>query len=222
MVEQIREKISNHRKRIIPGLLVLTLLSGVIVSVLSTPNAQADYYLGCGYGYNASGGGFGYGTGIAYGYGYGNNNNGLFQYGNGNQVCPTAPTTTTTTGGGGGGGGTTTTTSSTTASTTTTTVPTTTTTVKTGPPQRKRLFAKKAHGYARVGRTVRLAITGGGFYGQPKITSNERGTRIGVQHDYGNLLIAKVTVRARSPKGWHTFTIRDADGRLCRVNYLVK
>jgi hypothetical protein len=223
MVEQIQQTISHHRRRIIPGLLVLSLLSGVIVSVLSTPNAQADYYVGCGYGYNSSIGGFGYGTGIGHGYGYGANNDGVFQYGYGNQVCPAVPTTTTTTGGGGGGGTTTTTsTTTTTGPTTTTTGPTTTTTVKTGPPQRKRLFANKVHGYARVGRTVRLAITGGGFYGQPKITSSEFGTKVGVQHDYGNLLIVKVTVRARSPKGWHTFTIRDADGRSAKVNYSVK
>jgi hypothetical protein len=226
MVEQIREKISNHRKRIVPGLIALSLLSGLIVSVLSTPNAQADYYLGCGYGYNSSGGGFGYGTGATHAYGYGLNH--VFGFGYGYQVCPpstttTLPTTTTTTGGGGGGGGTTTTTSS----TTTTTAPVTTTTASTptttAPPTKKpRLFANKVHGYAIVGRTVRLAITGGGFYGQPKITSTEAGTKIGVQHDYGNLLIAVVTVRAHSPKGWHTFTIRLADGRSCKVNYLVK
>jgi len=222
MVEQFQQKLSHHRRRIIPGLLVLSLLSGVIVSVLSTPNAQADYYLGCGYGYNSSGGGFGYGTGIGHAYGYGDNHDGVFQFGYGYQVCPDATTTTTTTGGGGGGGGTTTTTTATGATTTTTaTGATTTTTVKTGPPQRKRLFAHKVHGYARVGRTVRLAITGGGFYGQPKITSSEGGTKVGVQHDYGNLIIVRVTTHARS-KGWHTFTIRDADGRICRVNYLVK
>jgi hypothetical protein len=212
MVEQIQQTISHHRRRIIPGLLVLSLLSGVIVSVLSTPNAQADYYKGCGYGYNSSAGGFGYGTGFATGYGYGLN--GVFGYGYGNQVCPPPPTTTTTVGGGGGGG-----TTTTTAPTTTTTAPTTTTT---GPSGRKRLFAGRVHSDAIVGRTVRLAITGGGFYAQPRITSNERGTRIGVQHDYGNLLIAKVSVPARSRHGRYTFTIRDADGRTCRVSYFVK
>jgi hypothetical protein len=219
MVEQIQQTISHHRRRIIPGLLVLSLLSGVIVSVLSTPNAQADYYKGCGYGYNSSAGGFGYGTGFATGYGYGLN--GVFGYGYGNQVCPPPPTTTTTVGGGGGGGTTTTTapTTTTTAPTTTTTAPTTTTT---GPSGRKRLFAGRVHSDAIVGRTVRLAITGGGFYAQPRITSNERGTRIGVQHDYGNLLIAKVSVPARSRHGRYTFTIRDADGRTCRVSYFVK
>ena len=64
MVKQIQEKISSHRKRIVPALIALSMLSGVLVSVLSTPSAQADFYVGCGYGYNSSGGGFGYGTGI--------------------------------------------------------------------------------------------------------------------------------------------------------------
>jgi hypothetical protein len=223
MVKQIQEKISSHRKRIIPSLIALSLLSGLIVSLVSTPNAQADYYKGCGYGYNSSAGGFGYGTGFAFGYGYGLN--GVFGYGFGSQVCP-PPTTTTTLGGGGGGGGgggTTTTSTATTTTTlgtgTTTTAPITTTTVATG---RKHLFAKKVHGHAVVGRSVKLAITGGGFYGQPKITSNEVGTRVGVLHDYGNMMVVRVTVRARSHKGWHTFTIRDADGKICKVNYLVK
>ena len=133
MVEQIRAKISSQRKRIVPGLVALSLLSGLIVSIVSTPSAQADFFKGCGYGYNASGGGFGYGTGNAFGYGYGLN--GVFGYGFGNQVCPPLPTTTI--GGGGGGGGTTTTSTSTTTSTTsTTTAPTTTTTTKSPPPRK--------------------------------------------------------------------------------------
>jgi hypothetical protein len=132
MVKQIQEKVSSHRKRIVPALIALSLLSGVFVSLLSTPNAQADYYVGCGYGYNSTATSFGYGTGIAFGYGYGLN--GVFGYGFGNEVCPPAVTTTTT-----GSGGTTTTSTS---STTTTTAPTTTTTAVTTtttrrPPPRK-------------------------------------------------------------------------------------
>jgi hypothetical protein len=229
MVKHMQEKIANHRSKIVPGIIALSLLSGILVSVFSTPNALADYYIGCGYGYNSSGTGFGYGTGTGYGYGYGPNHDGVFQYGYGNQVCPTttttAPTTTTTSGGGGGGGGggTTTTTSS---STTTTSLPTTTTTASspttTTPPKHQRLFAIKVHGYAVIGRSVRLAITGGGFHGQPNITSNAEGTVIGVQHDFGNLLIVRVFVPMGSAKGWHTFTITLANGKSCKVNYLVK
>lgn len=128
MVEQIRAKISSHRKKIVPALVALSLLSGLVVSLVSTPNALADYYTGCGYGYNSSGGGFGYGTGISFGYGYGLN--GVFGFGYGNQVCP--PTTTTTVAGGGGGSGGTTTT----APTTTTTAAVTTTTTKSPPPRK--------------------------------------------------------------------------------------
>jgi hypothetical protein len=191
------------------------------------PNAQADYYVGCGYGYNSSGGGFAYGTGNAFGYGYGDHHDGVFQYGYGFQVCPdvttnTAPTTTTTA----HGGGTTTTTSTT--STTTTTIATTTTTAAptttTTPPIKKvqNLFARKVFGYAVISHSVRLAITGGGFHGQPKITSNSKGTKIGVLHDYGDLLIVRVTVPKGPGRGWHTFRITNADGQFCKANYLVK
>jgi hypothetical protein len=208
--------IAHNRKRIVPGLVALSLLSGVVVSLMSTPNAQADFYTGCGYGYN-SGGHTGFGTGFGYGYGLTGvgGTTGVFGYGFGNQVCP--PTTTTTTGGGSGGGGTTTTIAGT---TTTTTGSTTTTTLPSH--KLKRFFAIKVHGYAVVGRSVRLAITGEGFYGRPTITSNEVGTSIVVQHDYGNLLIVRVTVPAGSRKGEHIFTITLANGRSCKVNYLVK
>ena len=211
-MDRIREVVSGQRRRVLPGLVALSLLAGLIVSMVSTPNAQADYYVGCGYGYNSSGTGFGYGTDNATGYGYGLN--GVFGYGNGSQACP--PTTTTTTSGGGGGGGGTTTT----APTTTTTAPGTTTT--TPPKKACRLHATKFHGFAVVGRGMTRAITGACFYAQPRITSNEAGTRVGVLHDNGRVLVVRVTVRARSPKGWHTFTIREPNGKLCRVNYLVK
>ena len=229
MVKQIQEKISSHRKRIVPALIALSMLSGVLVSVLSTPSAQADFYVGCGYGYNSSGGGFGYGTGIAYGYGYGRNGyggvTGVFGFGYGNQVCPTATTTTTlpvTTTSTGGGGTTTTTiagTTTTTAPGTTTTAPVTTTTA----PKNKtcNLFARKVHGFAVLSRHVRFAITGCGFHGQPKVTSNEPGTVVGVQHDYGNVLIVRVWVQDGTPKGWHTFKITLANGKSAKVNYKV-
>jgi hypothetical protein len=82
--------------------------------------------------------------------------------------------------------------------------------------------AIKAHGYAVVGRTETLVITGVGFYGDPRVTSNERGTTVRVIHDRGTQLVIRVKVRARSPKGWHTFTIRLANGEVARVNYLVR
>ena len=84
------------------------------------------------------------------------------------------------------------------------------------------LHATRVHHYARVGRTVTMTIVGTGFYGKPTITSNEAGTRAVVTHDSGKLLTVRVTVRAGSRKGKHTFTIRQANGRSCRVYYLVK
>ena len=229
MVKQIQEKISSHRKRIVPVLVALSMLSGVLVSVLSTPSAQADYYVGCGYGYNSSGGGFGYGYGaggvLQSGYGYGFDQYHVFGYGYGVQVCPPPPTTTTlpvTTTSTGGGGTTTTTiagTTTTTAPGTTTTAPVTTTTA----PKNKtcNLFARKVHGFAVLSRHVRFAITGCGFHGQPKVTSNDPGTVVGVQHDYGNVLIVRVWVQDGTPKGWHTFKITLANGKSAKVNYKV-
>ena len=84
------------------------------------------------------------------------------------------------------------------------------------------LHATRVNGSAVVGRTVTLTITGTGFYGAPKITSNEAGTKAIVTHDSGKSLTVGVTVRAGSRKGEHTFTIRLANGRSCKVNYSVK
>jgi hypothetical protein len=76
------------------------------------------------------------------------------------------------------------------------------------------------HGHAVVGRTMTLTIGGSGFYGRPRITSNEVGTRAVVSRDTGKLLTVRVTVRAGSRTGWHTFTIRLANGKSCKANYL--
>ena len=104
--------------------------------------------------------------------------------------------------------------------TTTTVAPTTTTT--TGPKPVCNLFAKRFLGFAVVGRGMSRAIIGGCFYGQPKVTSNEAGTRVGVLHDNGRVLIVRVTVPGGSKPGWHTLTIREPNGKICRVNYLVR
>lgn len=214
MVLRTRKMISDHRKRLLPGLVALSLLAGMVVSIISTPNAQGDYYYGCGYGYNSSGSGFGYGTGIAYGYGYGLN--GVFGFGYGFQVCPPTPTTTTTSGGG----------TTTTTSTTTTTVAPTTTTTTAGPPPPPRKACRfhviKFHGFAIVGRSVKRAITGKCFYGKPKVTSNEVGTSVGVLHDNGTVLGVRVTVPAGSMPGWHTLTVREPNGKHGKVKYLVR
>ena len=95
---RLQRAVSKNRKRILPGLVALSLLAGLIVSIVVAPNAaRADYAVGCGYGYNSSAAGFGYGTGTGYGYGYVNGTN--FGYGYGNQVCPISITTSSLPGG---------------------------------------------------------------------------------------------------------------------------
>jgi len=289
---RVQKTLSEHRKKLLPGLVTLSLLAGIVVSIVATTPSSADYNTGCGYGYNSAQGGFGYGTGIAYGYGFGYG--GTFAYGYGNTVCPIsftpttlnsgmastyytsqslvgqggvgpytfavtsgsadglalspsgtfsgtptssgnyAPTVTMTdgngqivseavsfymapyNGGGGGGGGATTTTSS-----TTTTLGTTTTTT-TSKGHVCNLFAVKFFGFAVVGKSINRAITGGCFYAQPNVTSNEVGTRVGVLHDNGRVLIVRVTVPAGSPVGWHNLTITEPNGMQCKVNYFVR
>ena len=98
----------------------------------------------------------------------------------------------------------------------TTTVNFTHVVVRTGP------HAVWVHGHGVAGRSVMITIGGSGFYGQPRITSNEVGTRAVVTRDTGRLLTVRVTVRAGSRAGWHTFTIRLANGKSCKVNYVVK
>jgi outer membrane protein OmpA-like peptidoglycan-associated protein len=134
VVNQAKSFLSRNRRKVVPAAISLSLLAGLITSIVVTQGAQADYYVGCGYGYNANAGGFGYNPGNStYGYGY---NGPTFGYGNGEQVCPPPPST----GGTGGGGGATTTTSSTTSTTTTltttTTQQTTTTTLRKKPTPR--------------------------------------------------------------------------------------
>ena len=81
--------------------------------------------------------------------------------------------------------------------------------------------ARRVIGPVRVGRISTVRILGSGFYGKPIVRSNEAGTRAVVIHDHGNELVVRVELRARSPRGWHTFTVVLANGRASRVRYLV-
>jgi hypothetical protein len=96
MIARATKSLTDHKKRFIPLGVAVALLLGLFVSLAVTPNAQADYAVGCGYGYSSSGT-FGYGTGNAFGYGYGTG--GTFHFGYGDQVCPMFVTTTTLPGG---------------------------------------------------------------------------------------------------------------------------
>ena len=79
MTERVRGIFFEHRARILPVFLALTLVAAVIVTIFTTQNARADY-VNCGYGYSFGGL---YGSGA--GFGYGNNTGGEFGYGN--TVC---------------------------------------------------------------------------------------------------------------------------------------
>lgn len=105
-----------------PAMVALALIAGVIVSIVGSMNAHADYFTGCTYGYGAGATGFGSGSGIGYGYGYSQDGS-TFAYGYGNQVCPTTTTSTPIS-----------TTSAPTTSTTTTTTPASPPPVVTGLP----------------------------------------------------------------------------------------
>jgi hypothetical protein len=77
-----------------------------------------------------------------------------------------------------------------------------------------------AHGSAKSGKTSTLTISGTGFYGQPKITSNAAGTRVGVSGDTGKLLTIHVTTK-KGIAGEHTFTVTLANGKSAKVNYKI-
>src|ERR1017187_5990169 len=94
---RIRESLAHQRRKIIPSVIAVTLAAGFGISIIATPNPQADYFMGCGYGYNSAGLNFGYGSGVQHAYGYWKN--GAFGYGYGNEICPLAVTTLTLPGG---------------------------------------------------------------------------------------------------------------------------
>jgi hypothetical protein len=77
-----------------------------------------------------------------------------------------------------------------------------------------------AHGHAVAGKTVTLTISGSGFYGQPRITSSAAGTRVTVSKDTGHLLTIRVTTPAATKHRSYTFTIRLANGKTGRANYV--
>jgi hypothetical protein len=91
---------------------------------------------------------------------------------------------------------------------------TTVVTAPTGP------HATHVNGSAVTGKTVTITISGSGFYGAPKITSNAKGTTAKVSHDTGKLLTVRISTKAG--KGEHVLTIRNADGKSCKIGYATK
>lgn len=84
------------------------------------------------------------------------------------------------------------------------------------------LHCTHVNGFARVGRTVQVTISGSGFHGQPSITSNAAGTRPVVTDDHRVVLIVLVSVNFGSPKGTYTFTITNPDSTSCKLCYTSK
>jgi hypothetical protein len=260
VIVKISSAMTQNKKRYVPVAIIFALLAGLIVSIVVTPSAQADYFTGCGYGYGSTASGFGSGTGNNFGYGY--LSNGSFGYGYGNQVCPMSVTTTSLpngtvgvvysqvlTGTGGTGiytwtvasgslplgltlssGGTISGTPN--AASTSSFVakitdangqsaskPLSITTI-TKPSGAKQPSCIRIVGHVIAGRTRTVTITGRNFYGQPRITSTERHTRAIVSFDNGTVLRVVVQVRTNVGHGnMHTFTVRNANGLFCRVNY---
>ena len=77
------------------------------------------------------------------------------------------------------------------------------------------------HGHAIAGHTTRITISGTGFYGQPKVTSNAAGTRAVVTRDTGKFLVVKIYAKPGT-HGWHTLTVKLANGKSAKRNYLTK
>jgi len=78
------------------------------------------------------------------------------------------------------------------------------------------------HGAGVAGKTVTVTISGTGFYGQPKITSNAAGSKFGVTKDTGRLLTVHVTTKAGTKAGEHTLTVRLANGKSGKAGYNIK
>ncbi len=88
------------------------------------------------------------------------------------------------------------------------------------PPAPKGPHATHVNGSAVTGKTVTITISGSGFAGAPKITSSAAGTVAKVTHDTGKLLTVRISTKAG--KGEHTLTIRNANGKSCKINYATK
>ncbi|MGB8195793.1 MAG: hypothetical protein WCF25_02145 [Acidimicrobiales bacterium] len=79
--------------------------------------------------------------------------------------------------------------------------------------------ATTVHGLVHTGKRSTVTISGTHFYGQPKITSNAKGTVAKVTKDSGKLLTVTVTTKSTTPKGVHVFIIRFANGEQTSVKY---
>jgi len=74
-------------------------------------------------------------------------------------------------------------------------------------------------GVVHTGKTSTVRVVGTHFYGQPKVTSNDKGTTVRTVGDTGKILTLKVTTKSTTKHGVHTFIIRFANGEQTSVKY---
>ncbi|MGC8499471.1 MAG: beta strand repeat-containing protein [Acidimicrobiales bacterium] len=70
-----------------------------------------------------------------------------------------------------------------------------------------------------TGKVSTVRVTGTGFFGQPKVTSNVPGVKVGVSHDTGRILTLVVHTPKTARRGVHTFTITFSNGATTTVKY---
>ena len=96
---------------------------------------------------------------------------------------------------------------------------TTTATLLGGPVPQIEPHAIKVTAPVYQGRTTTTHIVGSHFSGQPTITSNVGGTKVGVSGDSGTVLTLVVKVSKNTPNGVHNFKIVFSNGFVVNVHY---
>ena len=89
-------------------------------------------------------------------------------------------------------------------------------------PAPKGPHAVRVVGSARAGKTVTITVLGSGFYGQPRIVTNARGTRATVSHDSGTSLTVRIFEAKNVKKGLHVMKITLANGKATNAKYTIK
>ena len=79
--------------------------------------------------------------------------------------------------------------------------------------------ATRTVGVVHTGKTSVVKVVGTHFYGQPHVTSNDKGTTVRVTGDTGKILTLRVSTSKTTKKGVHTFIIRVANGEQTSVKY---
>jgi uncharacterized repeat protein (TIGR02543 family) len=84
------------------------------------------------------------------------------------------------------------------------------------------LHASSVIGAIVPGHRVKVTIVGTGFSGRPKVTSSSHGTTVVLSKVTGTRLTVWVTVASTTKPGRATLTIRLANGKSCKIGYVIK